>query len=262
MEYITDIYLSNGQLNWAAISTTVDGILVLALVLITGWYAYQVNQQTNLIMKANKRIIVLDCVDNFLKPCLKDMKEYIKYINDNNFFWNQSNGMSQISWIWKTAYSESEEGSAKVDVFEKHRDLEVLCSEYDALHDELIQTYNKIADVIKNTANEECLKKLVKEFEAKTRIVFGAEPNTNPVEYFLQVLVNCEYYRKHGDEERNDIKFLRFDENVVDCINTPEYNELDKTRTKQIGQVKEKIDEIIGEIETILRIYKREHHIP
>jgi len=262
MEYITEIfYLSNGQHNWVAISTTVDGILVLALVCITGWYAYQVDKQTNLIMNANKRIIVLDCVDNFLKPCLKDMKEYIKYINDNNFYWNQSNGMSQISWIWKTARSESGEGFAKVDVFEKHRDLEVLCSEYDVLHEELIQVYNEIADVIKNTADEDCLKKRLRKF-VETGNVFGAEPNTNPVEYFLQILVNYEYYRKHGDEEKIDIKFLRFDGNVVNCISTPGYNELDDVRTKKIEQVKEKIDEIIGEIETILRSYRREYHVP
>ena len=263
MEYITDIfYLSNGQHNWVAISTAVDGVLVLALVCITGWYAHQVNNQTNLIKKANKRIIVLDCVDNFLKPCLKDMKNYIKDINDNNFYWNQSNGMSQISWILKTAHSESGEGFAKIDVFEKHRDLEVLCSEYDVLHEELIQVYNEIVDVIKWTANKECLKTQVGKFMTETGIVFGAEPNNYPVEYFLEKLVNYEYYQKHGDEEHIDIKFLRFDENVVNCINTPEYNELDGARTKKIGQVEGKIDEIIGEIETILRIYRREYHIP
>ena len=234
---------------------------VVILVILTGLYAYQVNKQTNLTMKANKRIIVLDCVDNFLKPCLKNMNEYIKYINDNYFYWNQSNGMSQISWIWKTARSESGEGFAKVDVFEKHRDLEVLCSEYDVLHEELIQVYNEIADVIKNTANEDCLKKRVRKCGEETGYVFEVKSTTNPVEYFLQALVNCEYYRKYGEEEQN-IKFIRFDENVVNCINTPEYNELDGARIKKIGQVKEKIDEIIGEIETILRIYRREYHIP
>lgn len=235
---------------------------VVILVILTGLYAYQVNKQTNLTMKANKRIIVLDCVDNFLKPCLKDMKEYIKSINDNHFYWNQSNGMSQISWIWKTAHSESGEGFAKVDIFEKHRDLEVLCSEYDVLHEELIQVYNEIVDVIKNTANEDCLKKRMRKFLDETGNVFGAEPNTNPVEYFLQILVNYEYYRKYGDEGHICIKFLRFDENVVNCINTPGYNELDDARNKKIGQLKEKIDEIIGEIETILSTYRREYHIP
>lgn len=234
---------------------------VVILVILTGLYAIQVNKQTNLTMKANKRIVVLDCVDNFLKPCLKDMKEYIKSINDNDFYWNQSNGISQISWIWKTAHSESGDGFAKIDVFEKHRDLEVLCSEYDVLHEELIQIYDEIADAIKNTANEDCLKKQVRKCGEETGYVFKAESTTNPVEYFLKALVNCEYYRKYGEEEEN-IKFIRFDENVVNCINTPEYNELDGARTEKIGQVKEKIDEIIGEIETILRSYRRKYHIP
>ena len=137
----------------------------------------------------------------------------------------------------------------------------MLCSEYDVLHEELIQVYDEIADVIKNTADEDCLKKRVHKCRKETGYEFEAESATNPVEYFLQALVNCEYYLKYGKEEQN-IKFIRFDENVVNCINTPEYNELNCARTEKIRQVKEKIDEIIGEIETILRSYRREYNIP
>ena len=47
----TDILFNNGQLNWDAISTISNIILVAALVLITGWYAWQVRKQTILMEK-------------------------------------------------------------------------------------------------------------------------------------------------------------------------------------------------------------------
>jgi hypothetical protein len=42
----SDIFFNNGQLNWDAISTISNIVLVLALVIITGWYARQVRKQT------------------------------------------------------------------------------------------------------------------------------------------------------------------------------------------------------------------------
>ena len=48
---ITDLFFNNGQLNWDAISTISNIILVLALVIITGCYAKQVKKQTELMEK-------------------------------------------------------------------------------------------------------------------------------------------------------------------------------------------------------------------
>lgn len=261
MDFIQEcIYLNNGELNWDAIGIIFNSILVLSLVIVTFLYTDELKKQTNLLKKANKRIIVLDCVENFLNPCLNKMKDYIRDINNNEFYWNQSNGKSQISHISKIAGSEYGKGFAKVDVFKKHPDLEDLCSEYDELHDEIIQIHNKIKRAIENTAKEDCLKKFVQEFLV-TGNVFEAEASTDPVKYFLETLVNYEYYRKHGEKTDIKIKFLNFNDNIISCVNTPEYNELDEVRAEKIDQFKEKINEIIEKIEEIAYSYRQEYCI-
>ena len=262
MDFIQEyIYLNNGELNWDAIGIISNSILVLSLVGVTLFYACEVKKQTNLTEKANKRIIVLDCVENFLNPCLNKMKEYIRDINTNTFYWNQSNGKSQISYIWKIADSEYGKGFAKVDVFKKYPDLEALCSEHDELHEEIIQIYNKIKIAIENTANEGRLKALAQKFIQKRNIT-SEEARTDPVHYFLQVLVNYRDNQENIAMGGDGIKmeFVK-DENVINCINTTECNELDEIRAEKIDQFKEKINEIIEKIEEITYSYRQEYCI-
>ena len=46
---ISTIFFNNGQLNWDAIGTISNILLVLSLVVITGWYAYKVNVTTHVL---------------------------------------------------------------------------------------------------------------------------------------------------------------------------------------------------------------------
>ena len=46
MNNTTDIFFNNGQLDWNALSTITNTFLVLALVIITWWYAREVKKQT------------------------------------------------------------------------------------------------------------------------------------------------------------------------------------------------------------------------
>jgi hypothetical protein len=56
---ITDIFFNNGQLNWDAFSTITNATLVLALVVITWWYAQQVKKQTE-FMKIDRLVKEMD----------------------------------------------------------------------------------------------------------------------------------------------------------------------------------------------------------
>ena len=190
MEYTLDFfYLSNGQLNWVAINTMVDGFLLLTLVGITGWYAYQVNKQTNLMNKANKRKIVLDCIQEFLTPCSDELNGEIWRINDNNFYFVENIGKSKIAWIKKFSDINSGQGFAKNDVFGKYPDLENLFSNRDELLDELIEIYEKIKETLESTIQIDCLKDLV-----------SSQPY-NVVNYIMYVLHNqlegIEYEKIH-----------------------------------------------------------------
>ncbi|RZN41659.1 MAG: hypothetical protein EF813_02275 [Methanosarcinales archaeon] len=55
MNNTTDIFFNNGQLNWNALSTITNTILVLALVIITWWYAKEVKKQTE-FMKIDRSV--------------------------------------------------------------------------------------------------------------------------------------------------------------------------------------------------------------
>jgi hypothetical protein len=56
---IIDVFFNNGQLNWDAISTISNIILVAALVCITWWYAKQVKKQTE-FMKIDRLVKEMD----------------------------------------------------------------------------------------------------------------------------------------------------------------------------------------------------------
>ena len=56
---ITDAFFNNGQLNWDAISTIFNIILVGALVIVTLWYANQVKKQTE-FMKIDRLVKEMD----------------------------------------------------------------------------------------------------------------------------------------------------------------------------------------------------------
>jgi len=56
---VTHIFLNNGQLNWDAISTIFNTILVGALVIVTLWYANQVKKQTE-FMKIDRLVKEMD----------------------------------------------------------------------------------------------------------------------------------------------------------------------------------------------------------
>jgi len=61
---ITDIFFIIGEWNWDAIS-------VIALVVITAWYAYQVKKQTELLEADRKRKIILERIQAVINPFIR-----------------------------------------------------------------------------------------------------------------------------------------------------------------------------------------------
>jgi len=264
MELIPEfIYLNNGELNWDAISTISNFILVSLLVLVA---LYEAHERTKSMKKAQERIIVLDMIKNFLYPCLKEMKKTIQKINNNEFYWNwnQSTGKSQISFIKKNCDSTYGTNYAKTDVFKKHHELEVLCSENDKLLDEIIEVHDKIKITIEDTADKDCLIKILYKFIQETGINFE-EAKNDPAHYFIQVLVNLKIFQENENDNlysnKNEIEFIKFDRKIIDCINTNEYKKLDKDRYIKIDLFADKINEIIEKCEEMIDYYRRAYHI-
>ena len=266
MEYIPDFfYLNNGQLNWVAINT----ILLLTLVGITWWYASQVKKQTNLMNKANKRKIILDCIQEFLTPSSEELKKEIWLIKDNQFKFVENFvdniGISKITYISKFSDGNIGLGFAKNDVFRKYHDLENLFSDHDELLDELIEIYKKIKETLENTIQIDCLKDLVEQFNRNQKEEkvdeLKVDALNNPIKYFINYLISYAHYKKHGSDGNYDIKFLKkFEEKIVNCIET-DLKELHEPEENKLKQIVKKDSEILDNIKQIINDYRQEYCI-
>lgn len=83
---IVNILYNNGELNWDALSTISNIILVLALVVITWWYARQVRRQTILMEKDRKKNKILEGIQTVLNPFIEKIDEEINTIKEDKSF--------------------------------------------------------------------------------------------------------------------------------------------------------------------------------
>lgn len=89
---ISDIIFIVGQWNW----NTINGILVFVLVLITGFYAWQVRKQTKSADKDRKRNKILEEVEKVLNPFINKMVEEIDTIDKcKSFSYSKQTGFGQ-----------------------------------------------------------------------------------------------------------------------------------------------------------------------
>ena len=263
MEYIPNFfYLSNGQLNWDAINTIFNSVLLLALACITWWYASQVNKQTKLMNKEIKRGIVLDYIQNFLTPSSEYLNNEILSIKDNDFHFVGNNGKSKIAVIKK--FSDERPSFAKNDVFKKYPDLKNLFSEHDKFIDELIEIYEKIKETLENTIQIDCLKDLVEQFnnsKIEEANKLKGDAINNPIKHFMEYLINYEYYKKHGSSGDFTLKFLKeFDVKIINCIKT-DLNELHEPKEMKLTQLIKKDGEILESAEEIIKVYRQEYYL-
>ena len=258
------VYLNNGGLNWDAIGIISNVILVSLLVFVNIRTISEMKKQAKF---TNEQYFLSDCVDNFLKPFLDKICGYIKKIDEKKIYCNKSNGKMQICYISKIAEIVHVKRFTRAYVFKKHHDLKVLCLKYDVLYDEVVRIYVEIERVIVDTADEECLKGLLQEFKESKSIDLDTA-TIDPLEYFLEALVNYENnqtnafdYEMCGDSIK--IEFVKFDDgNVIKCIKNAKYEKLCEVRAEKVAKLKEKMSEIVVEVEKILHHYQQEYYIP
>lgn len=115
---------------------------------------------------------------------------------------------------------------------------------------------------IENTADKDCLNTLIQKHTHKTGINLE-EATTDPVHYFIQGLVNYNNIQENDNLYGNEteIEFIKSDKNILGCINTKEYKELDKVRCGKINQFKQKIDEIVEKLGEIIDCYRQDYYI-
>lgn len=93
---ITNIFYINGYLNWDAISTISNIILVVALVFSTCWYAWQVKKQTKFMELDRMRNRFLEVVQHVLNPFIASLDTELETIKKGeSFLYSTQTGFGQ-----------------------------------------------------------------------------------------------------------------------------------------------------------------------
>ena len=257
-------YLETGKLNWDAISTISNILLVSLLVFVNLLY---IREMRRLAKFTNEQNVLSDCIDNFLKPCLDGVGRYIENINNNEFYWYESNEIPKISHIWKIADIVNVKRFAMAYIYKEQYDLKVLCSEYDILYDKVVQNYDDIARVIEQHSENTriCLERYVNEF--KNDVNNTGQGGFNLGEFdvrtdLVNTLVNHEFYENYEQEKDGSTRILNYNKEIVKCVKSSDYNELDEARNEKIMAFEQKMRAIVVEVEEIMYHYQQEYYIP
>ena len=163
---ITNVFLIKGQFNWDAINTISNIILVFVLVSITGWYAWEVKKQTNLIIKGQMRNKILEEVKDVLTPLINNLNQEIEAIQNHKIFWHHytsdvygfNNGLTRFFYNEQYGsvnfiFSKKINGTLR-DVRTKFSELNSMLNSHDSLIDDLNKLYIKIEKEIKTSLNQ------------------------------------------------------------------------------------------------------------
>jgi hypothetical protein len=253
----TDILFNNGQLNWDAISTISNIILVAALVFITWLYARQVRKQTILMEKDRMRNNILEEIQDVLTPTIYSLEKEIEAIEKNEIFWYKSveeglfEGLSKI-------YGNS--GAFK-DVFGKFPDLEEMFLSHDNLYGKLNGLYTEIEREIRTPELKEHLKNLVNKFNQLREEAYKLRWDSDIEMIFGNHVINKRNPKRSPNTIEPRIDFWEeYRDKLLEFRNTRRVEEADKEIEKRLNQLKELDGNLLDKIKEKREKYREEYH--
>jgi len=254
---ITDIFFNNGQLNWDAISTISNIILVAALVIITGWYAQQVRRQTILMEKDRMKNKILEEIQDVLTPTIYSLEKEIEAIKKNEIFWYKSREEGVFEGLFKIY---GNRGAFK-DVFGKFPDLEEMFLSHDNLYGKLNGLYTEIEREIRTPELKERLKNLVNTFNQSREGAYKLRWNSELEKIFGNYVINKGNPKRSPNTIEPRIDFWeKYRDKLLEFRNTPRVKELDKEIEKLLTQLKELDSDLLDKIKEKREEYREEHH--
>lgn len=257
---ISNIFFNNGQLNWDAISTISNILLVLALVVITFWYAKKVSEQTKLMIKDRERGKILEEIQDVLTPTIHHLEKEISAIKKSEIFWSKPYEEGMFDGLSKFFYNKIEHTDAFKDIFRKHPDLEGKFLSHDNLYDKLNECYAKMEKEIMTPELKEHLKVLVDKFNQSREEPFKlAKAHLNEPERFFGGYIINNWSPEGRNEPRTDF-WKECKEELLKFRNTPRVKELEKEKESILIQFKKLNEEFLENIKEIREKYRKEHN--
>ena len=222
-----------GLLSWDALSTISNSILVLALVLVTYWYAKKVSEQTDLMIKDSERNKILEEVQVILTPVIHHLEKETEAIRDNKISWYRytSGGYDFNIGLSKLFYDNKKECAVR-DITGKFPDLDKMFSSHDSLYDKLNNLYTEIEREVKTPKLKERLKVLVNKFNESREEAYRlrGEFFDKPERIFGNFIINFRYPRERSPNTiQPHIDFWEeYRDELLKFRNTPRIEELDK----------------------------------
>lgn len=269
---IRDIFLNNGQFNWDAINTISNIILVLALVLITGWYAREVKRQTELMVKNQKRSKILDEVRHVLTPAIDHLNSEIEGIRHKKIFWQRySSGEYGFDYRLRRLFNHPQYRSVRFsfeksswalkDILGKFFNLNDMFSSHDSLIDELSEFYVEIEKEIIIPKIKDKLEKMIKEFNEKRDDAYRLKVE-KPVSFIGGYIINLEYIiERIPNSNEPHIDF--WEENQKELLkfrDTPHIIEIGKKISSKLIQLIELDETILKKLQKIREDYRQEYN--
>ena len=269
----TDILFNTGQLNWDAISTISNIILVTALVFITGWYAQQVRRQTILMERDRRRNKILEQIQDVLTPTIYSLEKEIEAIKKNEIFWSKREGVGEFGpgYGGEETIKRLFNASSTIfkDVIHKDTDLESKFISHDKLREKLNELYAEVEREVRTQKIKERLENLLNTFyqskreeayernlpenaykltdNERKRIFWWIINDWNPerTPHTLEPLID--FWEKHKDE-------------LLDFRNTRRVRELDKEIENRLTQLKELDSDLLERIKEKREKCREEYH--
>lgn len=253
----TDIFFNNGQLNWDAISTISNIILVAALVFITWLYARQVRRQTILMEKDRMRNNILEEIKDVLTPTIYSLEKEIEAIEKSEIFWYKSVEKGIFEGLFKI-YGNS--GAFK-DVFGKFPDLEEMFLSHDNLYGKLNGLYTEIEREIRTPELKEHLKNLVNKFNQLREEAYKLRWDSDIEMIFGNHVINKRNPKRSPNTIEPRIDFWEeYKDELLEFRNSPRVKELDKEIEKRLTQLKEFDGNLLEKIKEKREEYRKDYH--
>ena len=266
---------TDGRLNWDAINTMSNLFLVSALVYITARYAGQVQRQTELMLKLQRRPKIIDEIQNVLTPTINHLDWEIKAIDMKDIFWHRySEGCEFTSGLWKLfhdppygsiRYSHITQSNwALKDIIEKFPELKDMFSSHNLFIDKLNELYVEIEPHIMTQEIGDKLKEMTRKFNERKEgpHKLMGKPIDEPERYFGEYIINKYAIWYPADIVGPQIDF--WDENKKELLkfrDVPQIIEIDKNIVGILDQLKKLDGEILEKLENIRHECRTEYNI-